>query len=239
MSVESKVEKAIRRLAALGDGTIRRHALAEIVATESPEVGCGLLARIVSDSLARRASGAALMITLAQLLAVGPFPYAVASEIYGVAKVAGFSLVTGLMVGCIVREPEDEPRTSLAHFTLGERRALARRPTPHAIEKLLVDPDPIVIRNLLNAPRLTEREVVKIAAARTTSARVLLEILKSRRFGNREHVRIAVARNPRTPFAVALSVLPSLDSRAIAEIARDPSANEALRVAARTIFSSS
>jgi hypothetical protein len=108
-----------------------------------------------------------------------------------------------------------------------------------ALEKLLVDPDPIVIRNLLNAPRLTEREVVKIAAARTTSARVLLEILKSRRFGNREHVRIAVTRNSRTPVAVALSVLPSLDSRAITEIARDPKVNEALRAAALAMMTSS
>jgi hypothetical protein len=235
MGVDAKVERAMRRLLALRDATIRRHALAEFVATETPEVGCALLARIVGDSLARREAGAALMITLTQLLAVGPFPYSVATEIYAVAKTAGLGLVTGLMVGCIVREPEDEPRVPLSHLTLGERRALARRPTPQAIEKLLVDPDPVVVRNLLGAPRITERDVVKIAARRATPAPVLLEILKSPRFGSREHVRIAVARNPRTPFAVALSVLPSLDSRAILEIARDPAQSDPLRSAARSI----
>jgi hypothetical protein len=45
-------------------------------------------------------------------------------------------------------------------LTLGERRSLARRPDRRAFEKLLRDPHPLVIRQLLDNPKLTHDEIV-------------------------------------------------------------------------------
>lgn len=84
-------------------------------------------------------------------------------------------------------------------LTLGERKAAARRPDRFAIDRLLRDPHPAVIRNLLDNRRLTEDDVVRLAARRPNYAEVVTEIARHPDWSARVRVRLAMVQNPYTP----------------------------------------
>ncbi|WP_437590145.1 hypothetical protein [Sorangium sp. So ce1000] len=92
-------------------------------------------------------------------------------------------------------------------LTLGERRALARRPTRAAFEALLRDPHPLVIRNLLANPRLTEDDVVRLAARRPANAEVMTEIARHPEWPQRARVRMAIVQNPGAPPEIAVPMV--------------------------------
>ena len=81
------------------------------------------------------------------------------------------------------------------------------------------DPTPRVIAALLDNPRLVEGDLLPVVAGEASRPQVLEVILKHRKWGSRPPIRAAAARNPRTPLALALNLLPLLgkpDLRAIA-----------------------
>ena len=94
--------------------------------------------------------------------------------------------------------PPPLPR-AMAKVPLGVRRSLARRNDIGLIERLLGDPDPAVVENLLNNPRITELEVVRMAARSPVREEVLAAIARHPRWGIRHRVRVTLAHNPGTP----------------------------------------
>ncbi|MBN1612349.1 MAG: hypothetical protein JW940_37305 [Polyangiaceae bacterium] len=92
-------------------------------------------------------------------------------------------------------------------LTLGERRSLARRPNRRAFERLLADPHPLVVRQLLTNPLLTEDDVVKIAARRPARPPVTRELAASVRWLKSARVRAALVHNPGSPEAVTVPLL--------------------------------
>jgi len=94
----------------------------------------------------------------------------------------------------------------MSRLTLGERKFLARGHDRNRLERLLRDPEPDVIRNLLRNPHLTEQDVVGLAARRPTRDVVQRQILASR-FGNRYSVRLALVSNPYTPTDLSLKLV--------------------------------
>jgi hypothetical protein len=92
-------------------------------------------------------------------------------------------------------------------LTLGERRALARRTTRAALDALLRDPHPLVIRNLLSNPRLTEDDVIRMAARRPAYPEVVIEIAMHAEWSQRARVRMAIVQNPGTPPEVAVPMV--------------------------------
>ena len=117
--------------------------------------------------------------------------------------------------------------------TLGMRRQLARAADPVTMLRLSTDPDPGVIRNLLRHPRLTEPDVVRMAARRPGRPEVLMEIFRSRKWGVRQRVRRALANNPYTPTEVALKLVELLPLPEVKGIAQDGALHEEVRRAAR------
>jgi len=91
-------------------------------------------------------------------------------------------------------------------LTLGERRANARIPQQRTIETYLFDPDIVVIKNLLQNPRITEADVIRIAARRPTTASALLGVYESRRFGLSKIIMLALLQNPFLPYLLAIGL---------------------------------
>ena len=92
-------------------------------------------------------------------------------------------------------------------LTLGERRALARRPSRAAFDALMRDPHPLVIKNLLGNPLMTEDDVVRMAARRPAFPEVILEIARHPRWSPRGRVRIAIVQNPGSPPELAVPMV--------------------------------
>jgi hypothetical protein len=92
-------------------------------------------------------------------------------------------------------------------LTLGERKSLARRPDRNVLERLLLDPHPDVIARLLKNPRLTEDDVVRLAARRPGRPDILTAIARDPKWLHRARVRLTLVLNPDTPGALAAPIV--------------------------------
>jgi hypothetical protein len=113
-------------------------------------------------------------------------------------------------------------------LTLGERKSLARRADRDLMQRLLADPHPDVIRRCLRNPRVTEDDVVRLAARRPCRGDVLVEIARSK-WTHRPRVRLALVMNPSTPVEMALRIAGLLLRPELVFVARSPAVSSALR----------
>lgn len=104
---------------------------------------------------------------------------------------------------------------------LGEKRFLARGKDKNLLERLLLDPHPLVVRNLLRNPNLTEEWVLRIATRRPVAPDILYEVTLNRRWFGRYRVRLALARNPYTPTDLAIRCVPELQVPDLRDMASD------------------
>lgn len=109
----------------------------------------------------------------------------------------------------------------LPGMSLGEKVSLARRAGLGLVQHLRADPQPRVMAALLDNPRMTEGVLLPVLARDTTPPPVLETVAGNRRWGVRYPVRVALARNPSTPVAAALRILPHLKRRDLAAVGRD------------------
>jgi hypothetical protein len=117
-------------------------------------------------------------------------------------------------------------------LTLGERKSLARAPSRRAFDKLIADPHPLVLRQLLENPRLTEDDVVRIAARRPARPEVALSLARSPRWLRRPRVRMALLLNPGSPPSVVMPLLAACTRGELVEIVHSADSNKVLRATA-------
>jgi len=120
--------------------------------------------------------------------------------------------------------------------TLGERRALARTHDRDLLARLATDPDPTVVKHVLQNARCTEREVLLAASRRPQRADVLEEIFRSRRWSSNRRVRRSLALNPYSPPALASAALALLTAPDLREVAADQTISQDVRVQARRLL---
>lgn len=118
-------------------------------------------------------------------------------------------------------------------LTLGERKSIARRPPPDLLPKVLADPHPDVIRNVLASARLTEDDVVRLATKRPNKAQVLHEVARHPRWCQRPRVRLALVMNPMTPNEIAISMIALLRRSELKSVVEATALHPAVRSAAR------
>jgi hypothetical protein len=121
-------------------------------------------------------------------------------------------------------------------LTVGERRSLARRPSRAAFEKLLADPHPLVIRQLLHNPKLTENDVVRMAARRPARAAVLDELAQAPGWLCRRRVRMSILLNPGSPARMTMPLLGTCTRTELREIIESTDSPLLLRGAALELF---
>jgi hypothetical protein len=129
-------------------------------------------------------------------------------------------------------EPETLPVPDYGQgreLTLGERRSLARRPTRAALDRLLGDPHPLVIRQLLENPKLTEDDVVRLATRRPAQATTLRELANSPKWLCRGRVRMSILLNPGSSPALTYPLLGVCSRTELREITRSAHVSSELR----------
>jgi hypothetical protein len=124
----------------------------------------------------------------------------------------------------------------LPELAVGERVSLARRAGPGVISHLRSDSSPQVIAALLDNPRLTEGVLAPLLHGGSTSPAILELIAADRRWGVRYPLRVALARNPRTPVETVLRILTVLRKPDQKAVASDPRLLEAVRRRARLLL---
>lgn len=114
-------------------------------------------------------------------------------------------------------------------LTLGERKSLARKPDRDMMERLLRDPHPDVIRQLLANPKLTEEDVLSLASRRPCRFDVLMQIARTPRWTHRPRIRMALVLNPDTPLEVTTPLVGLLVRQELRLVATSTTVAPALR----------
>ena len=122
-------------------------------------------------------------------------------------------------------------------LSLGERKALARRPTRALMDRLLRDPHPAVIRTLLGSPRVTEDDVVRLAARRPAYPDIILEIARSPEWIGRARVRMSIVQNPGSPVEVAVPLVRLLIRPELLQVVAAADVPAVVRAAASELLS--
>jgi hypothetical protein len=216
---------------------MRAAVLAELLAAGDPAALCAALAEIVTRG---RQGGPPYDLALLAVGAVlgdpAAIPYDRRATLYAAARDGRhFDLADLFLSGTGAGEVEPPPPLALGGraLTLGERKALARGRRRELLDRLMRDPDATVIRILLANPRLTERDVVTIAARRPQLADVQREIAGAPRWIGRYGVKLALVLNPYTPTDVSVRLLGFLTAADLRQIAFDGVLAEIVRAAAR------
>ncbi len=217
-------DRLARRLASV-EGPARPHLARDVLLGLSPELGVALLEALVD----RRKAGdgratEALAAVGAALSELGEVE--AASDLYRAARGRGREDVARLLMRPAPAkrfDPLEERGVDhqMRKVAVGTRKQMARAADPVVRTRLLADPDPSVIANLLRHPRLTEPEVVRIAARRPARPEVLGEVYRSPRWRVRGRVRVALANNPYTPTEIVLKLVPLLTFPEVKELARN------------------
>src|SRR6478735_9427613 len=121
-------------------------------------------------------------------------------------------------------------------LTVGERRTLARSPKRSALDKLLSDPHPLVIRQLLENPRLTEDDVVRMTARRPARLEVLEAIAQHGRWLSRPRVRLSLLFNPGSPPVMTMPLLAVCTRSELTEVLHHSESSNVLRGAAHELL---
>jgi hypothetical protein len=227
-----------RRLAALPAAALRKAALRETL--------LGLddvrAARLCAELVRRGPSGAPFdraLLALAALLDGNELGYERHGELYAAARQLGDTQLARLLLSAQPSPPglpQAAPLPGERELTLGERKSLARGRRRELLDRLLRDPDPSVLTILLGNPRITEADVVRLAARRPTTAAAQRLILHSERFIARYAVKRALVLNPYTPSDLAARLVVLLARPDVKQVAADLSLGEAVRLAARGVL---
>lgn len=239
-SMRARAEELVRRMATITDLHLRVRLVAEALNTVTWEEGAKLIAELL-DVSHDDANGR--VVRLALTLALGDEEAVAPERITGMlveARQQKDATVCHLLAskgawsaGEGMNIPPPPPGSPSRELTLGERRALARKPDRQSLEKLLLDPEPLVIRNMLRNPRLTEEDVLRIASRRPCRADVLAEIAASQRWVCRPRVQLALVLNPFNRTELSLRLVEILPRSSLRLVAREGTIDPLIREAAR------
>lgn len=131
-------------------------------------------------------------------------------------------------------DKEEEAR--MEFMTLGQRRAMSKSSVKDTLDRLLSDPDPVVVNNLLNNPRMTEKDVLKIASKRPNSPEILRLLSGHRVWSKRYAVIKAIVLNPYTPPRISVALLDSMLVQDLKLVAGDSTVHPQTKLGARELL---
>ncbi len=131
----------------------------------------------------------------------------------------------------------EQARTStlqkIAAMTVAQRMSLAMKGSREERAVLIRDPNKIVGVAVLSSPKLSETEVESIAKMTSISDELLRIIAHTRAWVKNYGVMLALTKNPKTPVAVSMNMLPRLNDRDLKMLSTDRNVPEILRITAR------
>lgn len=155
-------------------------------------------------------------------------------RLHSTASDKGYSVVIDLLGGINhLKDKEWDIREDRIYDfderTIGERKSYASSSDPDMISKLIHDPEPMVVERLLQNPRVTEKDVLKIITRRPVNPELIKVVSNSQKWNTSYTVRDAIVRNPYSPASLALKILPSIMKQDLIEISRDGSLTALIR----------
>lgn len=130
-------------------------------------------------------------------------------------------------------EDEASAMQRISRLNVAHRIALAMKGSREERAILIRDPNKIVAVAVLSSPKMTETEIESIAKMASVSDEILRIIANTRQWMKRYSVMAALARNPKTPVAISMNLLPRLTEKDLRALSADRNVPEVLRITAR------
>jgi hypothetical protein len=125
--------------------------------------------------------------------------------------------------------------TRMQEMTVNEKIKLALTGDTEARRLLIREGNRQIQMAVLNNPRITDSEIVAISNSRNVYEDLLRQLATSREWHKVYAVRLALVKNPKTPYALALRLVPTLVSNDLKVLAKSKSVPPAVATAAKRI----
>jgi hypothetical protein len=139
------------------------------------------------------------------------------------------------LIASVLRESADvaPERISLIRrimlMTVKDRVKLGMKGDREARSILIRDSNKVVAEAVIHNPRITDQEVEGISAMRTVNDQVLRIIAMNRAWARSYPIIHNLARNPRTPIAAAINILPRIRTKDLQNLTQNRNVSEAVR----------
>ena len=127
----------------------------------------------------------------------------------------------------------DAAPSLLSGLPIKRKIKLASKGTREQRAQLIRDPNKLVSAAVLSSPKLTDAEVESFAKMANVAEEVLRVIAMNRSWLKNYGVVLGLVRNPKTPVALSMQLLPRLNERDMKMLTVDRNVPEGLRLAAR------
>jgi hypothetical protein len=124
---------------------------------------------------------------------------------------------------------EEQLIARLPQLPLGQKIALARRAASRVAGALLAEGHPQVLAVVLDNPKLTEAQVLKVLSRAKLPAGIIAAISHHRKWSYTYNVRLALVRHPASTLSTILSYLPELTVSDLRDLASPGIVSENLR----------
>ncbi len=101
---------------------------------------------------------------------------------------------------------------------------------------LIKESNKVVVKNVLENPRVTDDEVISYAGNKNLPGEVTRIIASKKKFLKAYKVRCALVRNPKTPVPNVLKIMPALPENELRTLARSTAVTNVVKVTARRIL---
>lgn len=238
-SFSEKAYKLAHHLAALPETAMREQVLMEYIKKGSLNDVIEVLDEIQKKGRQGGPPFNIALLTLTQVLSSHLVDYELLASLYQTAKEEQREALAQLFYTA----PFEDSQTPLTNsseggseMTLGHRKTLARISGRENRERWIRDPDPQVIHSFLENPKITEEDVVRLAALRPTTAQIQQEVFSAKRWIRRYRVKRALALNPYTPVSMSIKLCTFLSKNDLELIISSPTLPNQLREAADKII---
>jgi hypothetical protein len=233
----------IRRLRSVPEVGMRRQLLLEQLHGMQPGDALSFFSEVLAGVASRKSACLVALEAIHEAILQGQEQgpvYELLAEVYRLAReeenegVARLLMITKPQRGPVAPEAVHGD-LEMSQLTLGERKFLARGHDRTRLDRLLLDPEPSVVRNLLRNPHLTEQDVIRLAARRPTRTEIQKEIHASR-WGSRYRIRLALVCNPYTSTELSLKLVGFLLHKDLREVRNDGNLHELVREEAKRLL---
>lgn len=130
-------------------------------------------------------------------------------------------------------EDRETAQQRLQKMSFTERLRAAVKGSREMRTILIRDTNKMIAAAVLSSPKLAEPEVEAFAKMANVSDDVLRTISNNRAWMKNYGIALSLAKNPKTPLATSLHIMPRLNDRDLAQLSVDRNVPEPLRIAAR------
>ncbi len=124
----------------------------------------------------------------------------------------------------------------IARMTVAEKIKLALTGGKEAREVLIKDSNKMVSMSVLKNPRITEDEVIKLTASKSTPDELLREVARNKEWLKNYRIKYNMVTNPKTPLHLSMRLMSHLFEKDLQKLAKSKNIPSALAVAARKVL---